>query len=167
MNDTIRLIVDKLSQYNFLTNLIPGSVLCILLEYIIGIEVIPFNAYEAGVVFYFAGLVNGRFGSLVVERILKKIKFVHFAQYKDFVAAEKIDSKISTLSQENNTYRSYISVTFLSLLFWVYRLIVDAPTLKVVIGGFLLILGLLILFMFAYRKQTNYVRSRVESIVDK
>lgn len=166
MMDTLKLIVDKISQYNFLTNIIPGSVLCILIEYIVGIDVIPTNAYEAGVVFYFAGLVNGRFGSLIVEKVLKKLNFVQFAPYKDFVKAEKVDPKISTLSQENNTYRSYISVAFLSLLFWVFRLIVDAPSLKVSIGGSLLLLGSLILFMFAYRKQTNYVRNRVESAIE-
>lgn len=162
MTEILKLIIDKLSQYNFLTNIIPGSVLCIIFEYIVGMEIIPDSAYQAGIVFYFAGLVTGRFGSLFIEWFLKKIKVVKFAPYADFVEAEKRDAKITTLSQENNTYRAYISVCFLSILIWIYRIIVDCPNCKTIIGVSLLLLSLLVLFIFAYRKQTRYVRRRVE-----
>lgn len=162
MNDFLKLIIDKLSQYNFLTNIIPGSVLCIIFEYVVGIDVIPDSAYQAGIIFYFAGLVNGRVGSLIIEWLLKKTNFVKFAPYRDFVEAEKKDPKITTLSQENNTYRAYISVPFISIVFWIYRLIVDRPEIEVIIGVSILLVSLMVLFCYSYRKQTNYVRSRVE-----
>lgn len=167
MNDILRLIIDKLSQYNFLTNIIPGSVLCIIFEYVVGIDIIPESAYQAGIVFYFAGLINGRVGSLIIEWLLKKTNFVKFAPYKDFVEAEKKDPKITILSQENNTYRAYISVCFISVVFWIYRLIVDCTEVKVIIGVSLLLLSLTVLFCYSYRKQTNYVRSRVEKALSK
>lgn len=52
--DILKIIVDKLSQYNFLTNIIPGSVLCIILKYVAEVDLIPKEAYSAGIVFYFA-----------------------------------------------------------------------------------------------------------------
>jgi predicted ATPase with chaperone activity len=43
-----------------------------------------------------------------VEPFLKKIKFVTFADYKDFLEIQKIDPTISDLSEENNIYREHI-----------------------------------------------------------
>ena len=110
--DTLRLLIDKLSQYNFLTNILPGTVLCILIKYIVGYNFFVIEDwYLMGVVFYFVGMVNNRFGSLIVEPFLKWIHFTKKAPYKDFVRAEKQDEKVTTLSMENNVFRSYISAS--------------------------------------------------------
>lgn len=161
--DILKLLIDKLSQYNFLINIIPGTVLCIVLNYLVGYDVfVSEDWYLMGIVFYFVGMVNNRFGSLVVEPLLKYSHFVKFAPYKDFVAAEKKDAKITTLSMENNVFRSYISVFVLSLLAYGFKFgmsIIDPcqNTQKA-----LLLIMLLLLFAFSYRKQTMYVKNRVE-----
>ena len=31
--EALKLLVDKLSQYNFLTNILPGTVLCLILKH--------------------------------------------------------------------------------------------------------------------------------------
>lgn len=166
--DILKIIVDKLSQYNFLTNIIPGSVLCIILKYVAEVDLIPKEAYSAGIVFYFAGLVNGKVGSLVVEKLLKKWKIVVFAPYNDFIDAEKKDNKLTILSQENNTYRAYISVSLISLVSFLILLflgkykILSCPD---IIERVALLVSLLALFLFSYIKQTNYVRKRVEKNV--
>ena len=49
MMDIIKLIFDKLSQYNFLTNILPGTVLCIILKNLVGYDLIPTDYYQAGV----------------------------------------------------------------------------------------------------------------------
>ena len=70
--EVIKLLVDKLSQYNFLTNILPGTVLCLILKHI-GYDIIPFeNLYLTGIVFYFIGMVNNRFSSLIIEWICIK-----------------------------------------------------------------------------------------------
>lgn len=53
--DIIKLIFDKLSQYNFLTNILPGTVLCIILKNLVGYDLIPTDYYQAGIVFLFRG----------------------------------------------------------------------------------------------------------------
>ena len=160
--DIVKAIFDKLSQYNFLTNILPGTVLCIILKYLVGCDLIPDDYYQAGIVFYFVGMVNSRVGSLVIEPILKKITWVKFAPYQDFLQAEKYDAKLTILSQENNVFRSYISVMFLSIVGFVYK---NYPVkLKDFITdeSLILITSLFILFLFAYKKQTAFVRKRVE-----
>lgn len=165
--EIIKLLIGKLSQYNFLTNILPGTVLCIIMKYLIGYDLIPADYYQAGIVFYFVGMVNSRVGSLIVEPILKAISWVKFAPYSEFLQAEREDSKLTILSQENNVFRSYISVMFISTIGYIYKnysldwrhLLGDEPLV--------LIVALLILFLFAYRKQTSFIRKRIEKIMRK
>lgn len=165
--EIIKLIFDKLSQYNFLTNILPGTVLCIIIKYLVGYDLIPDDYYQAGIVFYFAGMVNSRVGSLIIEPILKAISWIKFAPYPEFLQAEKEDLKLTILSQENNVFRSYISVMFISIVAYIYKnyslvwlhVLSDAPLV--------LIVSLFVLFLFAYKKQTSFVRKRVENTIKR
>ena len=150
--DIIKLIFDKLSQYNFLTNILPGTVLCIILKNLVGYDLIPTDYYQAGIVFYFVGMVNSRVGSLIIEPILKKICWIKFA-------------KLTVLSQENNVYRSYISVMFIAVMGYIYKNISLDWCKFMKNEPLVLIVSLLILFLFAYRKQTSFVRKRVENFM--
>lgn len=160
----IKTLIDKLSQYNFVTNILPGTVLCLMLKHIVGYDLFVTNEwYQMGIIFYFVGMVNNRFGSLVIEWTMKKTKIVEFSKYKDFVAAEKKDSKITTLSMENNVFRSYISVCTISLIASLFKLIADNVNWVDEWKMQFLLASLLLLFTLSYRKQTSYVRKRVEA----
>lgn len=162
--DGLKLIVDKLSQYNFLTNILPGTVLCIVLGKVVGYNILfTDDWYVLGILFYFVGMVNNRFGSIAVESFCKWIKLVTFAPYKDFVKAEKEDAKITTLNMENNVFRSYISVCLLSVIAWGYKLLEGAIPFFSDARTVLLLIALLVLFCLSYRKQTKYVKQRVEA----
>lgn len=164
--DGLKLIIDKISQYNFLTNILPGTVLCILLKYVVGYNLFVFDDwYLMGIVFYFIGIVNNRFGSLCVEYILKKLHIVTFAPYKNFVKAEQKDAKITILSTENNVFRSYISVCLLTLVSFLFKLITNYCFFIDNNKTIIIIILILILFVFSYRKQTNYVKTRIETTI--
>ena len=165
--EIIKVLVERLSQYNFLTNIIPGTVLCILIKYLVGYDLIPNDYYQAGIVFYFVGMVNSCVGSLVIEPILKAISWVKFAPYPEFLQAEKEDSKLTILSQENNVFRSYISVMFISVISYVYKHYNLDCSQLLSDESLILIISLLILFLFAYRKQTSFVKKRIENIMKK
>lgn len=163
--EILKLVIDKLSQYNFLTNILPGTVLCIILKYLVGYDLIPDDYYQAGIVFYFVGMVNSRVGSLVIEPILKAISWVKFAPYSEFLRAEKEDAKLTILSQENNVFRSYISLMFISILCYIYKNCSLDLRLSLNNESLVLIVILFVLFLFAYKKQTSFVRKRVENII--
>lgn len=110
--------------------------------------------------FYFVGVVNNRFGSVVVEWFLKYAQIISFIPYKTFIEAEKRDDKITTLSMQNNMFRSYVAVFVLSLIAFVYKELAPDWLIKIQIP--VLLVCLLILFLISYRKQTNYVIERVE-----
>lgn len=163
--EILKLVIDKLSQYNFLTNILPGTVLCVILKYLVGYDLIPDDYYQAGIVFYFVGMVNSRVGSLVIEPILKAISWVKFAPYSEFLRAEKDDAKLTMLSQENNVFRSYISVMFISILGYIYKTCSLDLRLSLNNESLVLIVVLFVLFLFAYKKQTSFVRKRVENFI--
>lgn len=163
--EILKLVIDKLSQYNFLTNILPGTVMCVILKYLVGYDLIPDDYYQAGIVFYFVGMVNSRVGSLVIEPILKAISWVKFAPYSEFLRAEKEDAKLTILSQENNVFRSYISLMFISILGYIYKICSLDLRLSLNNESLVLIVILFVLFLFAYKKQTSFVRKRVENFI--
>lgn len=164
MMEVVKLLIDKLSQYNFVTNIIPGTILCFIIKYMVGYDLfVTEEWYQMGIIFYFVGIVNNRFGSLVIEWAMKKTKIVKFAKYELFVKAEKNDSKITTLSMENNVFRSYIAVCTLSFMTSLFKVIADNVNWVNECKTQFLLFALLILFVLSYRKQTTYVRKRVDA----
>lgn len=163
--DTFKTIIDKVSQYNFITNILPGTILCIVLKYLVGYDIIVDEPYLNGFIFYFIGMINNRIGSLFIEPLCKWIHIVEFARYSDYIDAEKSDAKLSVLNMENNAFRSYISLSFITLTAFLYR---DYISIWVFIHchrELVILCILLLVFVLSYRKQTSFIRKRVEKYV--
>lgn len=157
-------VLDKLTSYNIFNYLLPGVVFIILSNILTNYSLwqtrLVFNAFAA----YFIGLVISRFGSLIVEPILKRVSFLTFYDYSDFVSACKKDTKIEVLSEVNNMYRTFSSLLILILLLKIYELIeLNYPILKN-ISSYMLIILMLIMFLYSYKKQTRYIAKRIKSI---
>lgn len=161
--EAVTKLLEKLSSYQILNYLIPGSVFCVLLKHLVGYDIIHFSMVENVIMCYFVGMVNSRLGSLILYPILKKTKFIKEAEYPDFVAAEKKDSKVTILSDINNVFRSFANVMLLLLCSLGIKNI-DCIS-NFVIGNidWIAIISLFILFLFSVRKQTKFVRNRVEA----
>lgn len=160
--------LDKISVYQFLNYMIPGTLFLVLIN-VLGIYELPLdNMLLMLLGGYCSGMVLSRIGSLLLEYYLKKWKFVVFAPYSDYKDAEAKDPKVGILSTENNMYRTFLA-TFLTLLILLSLNMI--PYVKEFMHtpwmALLIIIFLTLLFLFAYRKQTSYVRKSVEIIVGK
>jgi len=156
-------LLDKISSYNVFNYLLPGIVFAILASRIVHYPIIQKDVLTAAFLYYFLGLVVSRFGSLIIEPVLKRVAFVRFADYGDFVAASKKDEKLEVLSEANNTYRTLCSLFSLLLLLKLYvRVEVRFPTLKQW-DGVLVTALLLVMFLFSYRNQTSYITKRIKA----
>jgi membrane protein CcdC involved in cytochrome C biogenesis len=80
-------LLEKLSSYNIFNYLFPGMIFCILLEKTTSYSIIQENIVIDVFLAYFIGLLISRISSLIIEPLLKKVKFVKFAEYKDFLVA--------------------------------------------------------------------------------
>ncbi len=161
-------LLEKISAYQFLNYLIPGLIFVYSIEYLGIYDLQDDNFLLMLFGGYYAGMVLSRIGSLIFEKYLLKWKFVEFAPYKDFKEAESKDSKITTLSTENNTYRTLLATFFVLFVTYGLSLIPCVSEFMHSKWMWLVVLALLCaLFLFSYRKQTSYVRKSVEYTVKK
>jgi len=107
-------MLEKLSSYNLLNYLVPGVITVLVVSKTTHFNLIQQDIWLGAFFYYFVGMLVSRFGSLIIEPILKRIKtkkgsFIEFANYGDFAKASSTNPKIEVLSEANNLYRSFIS----------------------------------------------------------
>ncbi|MDE0089403.1 MAG: hypothetical protein OXU23_27060 [Candidatus Poribacteria bacterium] len=155
-------IIDRLTSYNIFNYLLPGTLFIGLGDTLTSYTLIQDNILIALFLYYFIGLIISRIGSLTLEPLLKWIKFVKFAPYEDYVKASQLDPKIEIFSEQNNMYRSLCMLSIALILLKIYDLAWGSglPDNAVII--FIFLIGLLVLFLLSYRKQTKYVVKRVK-----
>lgn len=156
-------LLNKLSSYHVFNYLLPGIVFRALAGPTLPLALAHHDIIASAFLYYFGGLVISRFGSLVVEPILRWTNLVKFAPYPEFVAASKKDSQVDVLSEANNTYRTMTALFTLLLLLRLYAKLESAlPSVK----GWnttILVSLLLVMFLLSYRKQTAYVTKRIKA----
>lgn len=123
-------------------------------------------------------MIISRIGSIFIEKWLRTIKvknrktnnkepFLKFAPYDRYVDASENDSFIKTLNETNNIYRTIIAMVISIMAVKLYDwLIYDLVQCLGKVGNNLVFvifcLIVIILFIYSYKKQTDYIRSRVE-----
>lgn len=154
-------LLSKLTSYNLFNYLLPGTVFVVLAEHFTQHSFVQDDALLAFFVYYFIGLVISRIGSLAIEPVLKKSKLVRLAPYQDYVRRSVEDPKIEVLSEANNTYRTLLATVVAVGVLRVSDWASQSLGISVDRDSALLLLGLAVLFVLSYRKQSDYVRSRV------
>jgi len=156
-------LLDKISSYNIFNYLLPGVLFSIIVNKFTHYSLPIDNAFVGAFLCYFIGLIISRIGSLIIEPLLRFYSFLKFADYADFIAASKKDSKIEVLSEVNNTYRTLLTMLTLIPLVKFYEFLESKISGLNEWSPYILILTLLIMFLFSYRKQTDFVRKRVDA----
>ena len=156
-------IVEKISNYNFFNYLLPGIIFAYIADKFTTYVLVENDLVFALFIYYFIGLVISRFGSLVVEPILIRFMFIKYASYNEFVAASKKDEKIELLTESNNMYRTFCSMLFLLLLLKIIEIIELIYPNLIILNPYLLVLSLLTLFLYSYKKQSQYIFNRVSN----
>lgn len=163
-------LLDKLSSYNIFNYLLPGTVFVGLGKEISAYPLVQDNLLIGLFLYYFIGLIISRLGSLTLEPLLrnKKINFVKFAEYEDYIKASKLDPKIEIFSEQNNMYRSLCMLSIGLILLKISDLVWGSRSLDDVAIIFIFLIGLLVLFLFSYKKQTEkHVVKRVKIALEK
>ena len=156
-------LLDKISSYNIINNLIPGAVF-IWINGLLDIFILPLDGIvEKLFIYYFCGMIVSRVGSLVVEKFCLKAKLVTYAPKKDYVVATKKDKTIEPLLETGNLYRTCAGL-FLTLgICKIYTLVVSCIHLPKVIASWIVIAVLFVLFVSSFCKQTRHILSRIEA----
>ena len=150
-------LLDKISSYNILNYLIPGVTFEYIIQLYWGLTLFEDEDVIIRLILgYVLGMMVSRAGSLIIERICKKSKFVIFADYDDYLNAEKQNPKIRILTEQCNMYRTFAAMFILAIL---------GKVLMTCFGiTFDVIFAVLaVVFILSYRKQVDYVRKAVEN----
>jgi hypothetical protein len=159
--------LNKLSEYHFIQSLVPGMIFTYCSKMFYGVNFLTDKPVYDFIVILIVGLIISRIGSVIVEPLLRKVKILNFCKYTDYIEASQKDSIIRNLSETNNLYRVIIA-TFLVLLVEKLYLFFSKKFIWLNDWTYLIISFLLIvLFIFSYRKQTNYIKKRVDKNLDK
>lgn len=167
METKMKVLLDKLSSYNIFNYLFPGILFSILADKLTSYTIIQPDLILGVFLYYFIGLLVSRVGSLLVEPVLKKIGFIKFAPYQDFVSASKKDNKLELLSEANNMYRTFVSLFLCLLLLKFYSYLSGKYLLMQDWQTEILVTFLLGIFLFSYRKQTQSITKRISTWVSK
>lgn len=161
-------LLDRLSSYNLLNNLLPGVLFLVLIDVLDIVDVDEGNLYLMLFGGYFAGMIISRIGSVVIEPWFKRWKIICYAKYEDFLKAEVKDIKITTLLSESNMFRSFVAMFLLLLVLFIGCLSSSVKEwLRTPCAIIIILILLLILFTVSYRKQSSYIRKRVEKVSQK
>lgn len=154
-------IIDKLSNYHIVNYIVPGYIFTKVLAYLLDLKIGNFT--DIIIVSYFVGIVISRISSLLMEKVLYKIFKIKSQPYSLYINASKKDSKIETLTQDLNMYRSFFSafvtLSIILILKKIYLLLKIDKTLVM----WLLLISLSILFAFSYVKQVKFIIERVKN----
>jgi len=159
--------MDKISSYNIFNYLLPGILYVVLISEFSAVNLIQDDIVVGAFLYYFIGLVISRIGSLIVEPIFKKVKILKHAEYSDFIAASEKDTKIETFSESNNMYRTLVALFLILLFSKLYILLSMKYEWSRSTDFYIIATVLLIMFILAYRKQTNYITKRIEHHLKK
>lgn len=162
--ELISKIIDKISQYEILNYLIPGITLCLVLEHI-GYSILVYNTIINFFVYYIVGLINSRVASLLIEPLFKYRKNSGWVDYILYNKAKQKCPFIGTLSAHNNMYRDFVAVWGITIIAYGYRLLTLNCVWLLTHQSIILFVLLLLLFIFAYKKQTGYVAKNVKDVI--
>jgi len=156
-------LYEKISSYNIFNYLFPGILFVILSKVLVGYNLTINSDFLGAFLYYFIGMVISRFGSIVIEPLLKKGGLLKFEPYKNFVEASKKDVKIEILSEVNNTYRTLVSMLLLLLFFKLYVVLNKKYKFSNDTWFLVLVVLMLVIFIFSYIKQTGYIAKRIKA----
>lgn len=155
-------LLSKISAYNLISYGLTGLLLASCYIVLHGLSPNFGPAIAFGVV-YLVGILVSRIGSVLMEWPLKKIGFIKYADYENYVEAENVDSKVSGIAEQSAFYRT------LSCGFILLAIFSEFDARDPVIIGFAgwietsAFSFMAILFLFAYRKQCKFVFDRVST----
>ena len=161
-------LIDRISNYHFLNNIIPGAFFCVSLPF-----VTEYNLLRADdiwynlLIIYIAGIIISRLGSVFIEWLYKKLHIIKFEDHDKYAKAAEKAPFIKTLSMENNMFRTFIALFFLLLSAKLSEWIGSVCAFWNDNLPWIICLLLLILFSFAYAKQTKYVVKHIQEQLKK
>jgi hypothetical protein len=160
-------ILEKISSYNIFNYLLPGILFVIITKYVTTYNFVQSDIILGIFLYYFIGLIISRLGSTIIDPILKLTKFIREKPYKEYVESSRQDEKIILFTEYSKMYRTLCAMAISVLVLKLYEYCVAKFQICDMITQILLLILILVLFLFSYKKQTSYIKKRMEIHTEK
>ena len=154
---------DKLDAYDVLANLVPGAALTYALHFSQFPTPAPNDWAAFLLVAFVAGVTTNRIGSLILDPILRKLKFLKPKNYESFVASERSDKKLQTLVSNHGLYRTFFTAGLIYLLLLGLSSMFPSLASANQLVFILFVVAGMTVFLFAFRKEDDYIHTRVNA----
>lgn len=167
MAEALDRLLEHVSAYELLNNLLPGATYVLLAERLTSLRLLSGSVWLDLALCYAVGLAIGRVGSLVVEPLLQRLKLLDRVPHSDYVKAEGKERRVREVSTVNNMYRTFAAVAACLLLTiclsmaWPHLRERGATRQTMGVAG---CVALMVLFALSHAKQTSLVASRVRAV---
>ena len=160
-------LLEKISAYHLMSYALTGLILVV--SYLLFHEtLLAGTIFENSIIaqfgiIYLSGLFLSRIGSLFIEPALKKINFIKYATYENYINADKKDPKVAGLAEQSAFYRTLMAGYFFLLI---YSMCDGRNTSFTSYPGWVetALYGIVtVVFLLAYRKQSKFVTERVDA----
>ncbi len=158
-------LLAKLNSYHILSNLFPGAIFYNILIIFFNIKFVEFSFITEICIYYFIGIIFNRIGSLVIEKICREKNIIKFVKYEDYIKAVNKDTSIYSFVETADMYRTFLTGFIIMLLISlpVYVYMKGFSIYLFII--FAILIFLIVLFFYSYKKQVGYVTKRVENYI--
>jgi len=156
---------DKLDAYNLVANLVPGAALTYAVHFSQFPTPSPDDLGAFLLVSFVAGVTANRLGSLILDPLLRKAKFLRPKDYRSFLIREKDDQKLDSLVANSGLYRTFFTAGAIYLLALAFSAITTYLTKQGLFTAF--VIAGMVVFLFALKKEDGYIHSRIEAAKDK
>lgn len=159
----IEKIIDRISSYQFFNFFYPGAIFIAIMDHLLKKDFAEYSIWHLLLFCYFLGMTFSRIGSLMIECPMTKWHIIEEINYPRLVKAEKKDSKVMLLQEICNTFRT-LSATFFVLTILMLMEDCLGIGLEFTNKDIALCIFIAVLFLFSFKKQYKYVKSRIECI---
>lgn len=156
---------DKLDAYNLVANLVPGAALTYALHFSEFPTPSPDDIGAFLLVAFVAGVTANRLGSLILDPLLRKLRFLKLKDYRSFLIREKDDQKLDALVANSGLYRTFFTAGAIYLIALMSSSATAYLTRQGLITAF--VIGGMVVFLFAFKKEDGYIHSRIEAAKNK
>ena len=158
---------EKLDAYDLVANLVPGAALTYALHFSKFPTPAPNDWAAFLLVAFVAGVTTNRLGSLVLDPVLRRVRFLNQKDYELFVVSEKADRKLETLVANHGLYRTFFTAGLLYLVLLAISSWFPAIASADQVIFVLFVLAGMVVFLFAFQKEDGYIQARIKAAKGK
>ena len=152
---------EKLDAYDVVANLVPGAALTYALHFSKFPTPAPTDWAAFLLVAFVAGVTTNRLGSLVIDPLLRRVKFLKPKKYDAFVASERTDKKLETLVANHGLYRTFFTAGLVYLVLNAVSVRFPSVATASQLVFVLFVIAGMVVFLFAFRKEDGYIHTRI------